>query len=244
MCAHAVIARRYGVYRTFEAPALRTAITMILRTGWPVGLQQGAVYAGGNVFLLIVAPPGTAYLALGQIVNAFLVVGIVICAGFGVTAATFVGQALGRGQVDDARMWGWEVARIGAAVMAVLGCIGAVAAAPVLRMFLADPQLWLLGVVPFRLLMAAFCLDAFGRILGYSLRGAGATKTVTATAFLMQWCVNLPCSWAVGVLLGFGFNGIMVVHIGVTAVEVAVLSIVWWRGGWARVLDRIEQRAG
>ena len=44
-------------------------------------------------------------------------------AGLMEAAATLVGQALGRGEPEDAYLWGWDVSRVGVAIFAVLGAV-------------------------------------------------------------------------------------------------------------------------
>ena len=62
----------------------------------------------------------------GSITHRWMVTGVTLVAilpgmGMGLAAATLVGQALGRGDVDDAHRWGWDVTRTATVLMTVLG---------------------------------------------------------------------------------------------------------------------------
>ena len=77
--------------------------------------------------------------------------------------------------------------------------------------------------------------DVFGRILGFALRGASATRLVTTVAFVLQWGVQLPMSWLVGVHLGSGLLGIAINRLALFAVESVIVTIMWRNGFWTQV---------
>ena len=74
----------------------------------------------------------------GVLVNIMLVA-ILPGVGMGLAAATLVGQALGRGDPDDAERWGWDVARLAMVTLGLVGVIGIVFAEPVIGIFCATP---------------------------------------------------------------------------------------------------------
>lgn len=73
-------------------------------------------------------------------------------------------------------------------------------------------------------------VDAFGRILGFALRGAGATRLVTTVAFALQWGVQLPLIWFVGVHLGSGLLGIAIIRLLLFAIESIIVTMMWRNG--------------
>jgi MATE family multidrug resistance protein len=103
-----------------------------------------------------------------------------------------------------------------------------------LGLFIADQPTIDLAAAPLRVLALAMSIDAFGRILGFALRGAGATRLVTLVAFVLQWGAQLPLSWLVGVYLGFGLLGIATVRLLLFAVETAIVALMWRDGFWTR----------
>jgi MATE family multidrug resistance protein len=83
-------------------------------------------------------------------------------------------------------------------------------------------------------------VDAFGRILGFALRGAGATRLVTVVAFVLQWGVQLPLAWFIGVHLGFGLLGMAISWLLLFAAETIIVTIMWRNGFWSPIVGRPE----
>lgn len=209
-------------------------IRAILAIGLPVGLQQAFVYLGTTVVFAIVGLIGTSEVAAMSVLLTLLLLSILPTSGMGVAAATLVGMTLGRGDVADARRWGWDVARYGALVILFLSLALVIAPRDTLGLLIADQTTIALAAAPLRVLAIGMSIDAFGRILGFALRGAGATKLVTLVAFILQWAVQLPLTWFVGVYLGFSLLGIAIVRLVLFAVEAAIVALLWQNDFWAR----------
>ena len=211
----------------------RSGIRLILKIGLPVGLQQSFVYVGTAVYLAIVSLLGTGEVAAMNVVLAMMLLAILPAAGMGIAAATLVGAALGRGDAADARRWGWEVAALGALAILAFSLIVVAAPRGLLGLFIADRTTIALAGTPLRVMALGMGIDAFGRILGFALRGAGATRLVTLVAFSLQWIVQLPLSWFIGVHLGFGLIGMAVCRLVLFAAEAAIVAILWHNGFWS-----------
>jgi putative MATE family efflux protein len=211
-----------------------SGMRLILGIGLPVGLQQSLVYAGMAAFYAVVGLLGIGAMAAMNVVLAMMLLSILPASGVGIAAATLVGAALGRDDIADAERWGWETAKLGAAVIVACSLIVTVAPLDTLALFVADQSTRELAAVPLRVMALGMGIDAFGRILGFAMRGAGATRFVTAVAFAMQWGAQLPLVWLVGVHLGFGLLGVVVVRLLLFATETAIIAIAWRSGFWSR----------
>ncbi|MEM9188200.1 MAG: MATE family efflux transporter, partial [Myxococcota bacterium] len=75
----------------------------ILKLSIPNGIQQTFFAGGMFTFHLIVGQMGTAQLAASNVIVNLLLVGILPGIGFGLAGMSLVGQALGRGEPEDAR---------------------------------------------------------------------------------------------------------------------------------------------
>ena len=235
LAVHLVLASRIAPVPGF----LRTrpswsGVRLILGIGLPVGIQQFLVYVGTAVLLAIVGLIGPGAVAAMNVMLSLMLLPILAASGLGIAAATLVGTALGRGDAPDARCWGWEVAGLGA--LAILPFSLAVLAAPrgTLGLFIADRTTTDLAAAPLGVLALGMSIDAFGRILGFALRGAGATRLVTATAFTLQWGVQLPLAWLIGVHLGFGLLGMAISRLCLFAAEAVIVTLLWRNGFWSR----------
>src|SRR5260370_41527153 len=128
-----------------------------------------------------------------------MLIPITTAAGIGTACGTRVGQALGRGDTTAAKRWGWRLARIGATLLVPLGLDAVFAPRTLLGFFLHDQHTLALTIWPARLLGLGVGIDAVSRILGFALRGSGATKIATVIPFLLQWTMQLPLIWWIGV---------------------------------------------
>jgi MATE family multidrug resistance protein len=233
LAIHAILAKWIAPVPGFLAtrPSL-SGIRLILRIGLPVGLQQSFVYIGTAIYLAIVGLLGTGEVAAMNVVSNIMLLAILPAAGMGIAAATLVGAALGRGDAVDARRWGWEVATLGALAIVAFSLIVVAAPQNVLNLFIADNTTIELAAAPLRVMALGMSIDAFGRILGFALRGAGATRLVTLVAFGLQWGVQLPLIWLMGVHFGFGLFGMSVCRLLLFAVEAAIVATLWRNGLW------------
>lgn len=233
LCAHLLLAGRVLKVPGFlKRPPSLDGITAIVRIGAPVSAQQCLLFVGLMLFLAIVARLGVRAVAVGNVLSAIMQVETLAATGIGIACATLAGGALGRREVSDARAWGWQASTF--AGLLILPFSLAVMAAPqvVLGLFLHDPAAVGMGVVPLQILAAGMSLDAFGRVLGMAIRGVGSTRTATGVAFLMQWAVQLPLVWTVGLRLGLGLAGICASQFLVGAATLAVYALIWRGGSW------------
>jgi MATE family multidrug resistance protein len=233
---HVLLASRLAPIPGFLRTRPRlSGMQTILKMGLPVGLQQSLVYLGTSVNFAIIGLLGTREVAAANVILGMLLLSILPATGMGIAAATLVGRALGRNQSADAKRWGWEVAQLGA--VGILALTLTILATPrgTLGIFIDDNATVELAAVPLTILALGMSIDAFGRILGFAIRGTGATKLATSVAFVMQWCLQLPLSWYIGVYLGFGLTGISVNRIVLFAVESGIVAFIWHRGFWNQI---------
>jgi MATE family multidrug resistance protein len=233
LAIHAILAKWIAPVPGFLATRpSRSGIRLILKIGLPVGLQQSFVYVGTAIYLAIVGLLGAGEVAAMNVVSNIMLLAILPAAGMGIATATLVGAALGRGDPVDARRWGWEVATLGALAIVAFSLIVVAAPQNVLSLFIADNTTIELAAAPLRVMALGMSIDAFGRILGFALRGAGATRLVTLVAFGLQWGVQLPLIWLMGVHFGFGLIGMAVCRLLLFAVEAAIVATLWRNGLW------------
>ena len=225
-------ARHAGFLRAI--PGAATMVTMV-RLALPSALQQFMFAAGITSLFWIIGQVGTAEVAASNVLVNLLLVAFLPGLGMGMAATSLVGQALGRGEGGEARRWGWDVVRLTALVMAVLGLPALIVPDVLLAGFIHDPGVVDLARAPLRLLGASMAIDAVGLVLMNALLGAGAARQVMVVTVSLQWLVGLPLTWLFGPYLGFGLLGIWASQFGYRAVQAAVLSYLWQRGRWAEI---------
>jgi MATE family multidrug resistance protein len=207
----------------------------LLSIGLPLSLQQSLLYISLALQFAVVARISTAAVAAVNVINTLATVAVLAACGVGTAAATLVGEALGRRDAGDARRWGWEGAAFATVALAPFCVALVVAPGWALGLFITNPDTIVLAEGPTRILALSMSFDTFGRILTYGLRGAGSTAAPSAVSFAFQWLVMLPLSWWVAVKLGFGLNGAMLVLLGRSVAEAAVMAWLWRGRSWMSV---------
>ncbi|MEJ0064503.1 MAG: MATE family efflux transporter [Caulobacteraceae bacterium] len=215
----------------WRAPTL-AGVLRIVGIGWPVSAQQSLASLGLMVAYAIVAQLGNAGAAVINVLLSLTLITIQSATGLGVAAATLVGQALGRGDAGEARAWGWRAAGVGVLLTGPLGLAAAIAPEPLLRLFLHDPAILAMAVAPARLIGLNVAADTAYRVLGYALRGAGATKIGAGVPFASLWLVQLPLMWWTTVVLRQGVLGVVIVQVALNVAETIVLGLVWAGDFW------------
>lgn len=213
----------------------RAVMRSIVRLSVPAGLQQFFFAAGMTALFWIVGQVGVAELAAAQVLTTLMLVTILPAVGFGLAAATLVGQSLGARDPVGAEAWGWHVSRVAMSVVGVLAAIELLAPDVCLGPFLHDPATLALARWPLRVVGATAALDAAGIVLLNAHLGAGDTKRVMKVSVGLQWGVFLPAAYALGPLFGFGLLAIWLANAGFRLLMATVFAHSWRRRRWADV---------
>jgi MATE family multidrug resistance protein len=211
------------------------SVREIARIGWPISAQQSLLQVAVMGVLAVIAQLGTASAAIANVLLTLADAPTLIGTGLGVAAATLVGQTLGRGDARAARAWGWRTANVAVAVTAPMGLLLALAPKTLLGPFLRDPATLAAAILPGRIVGLGVAITVASIVLGFALRGAGATKLAAVVPFASLWIVQLPLMAFVGLRLHQGLVGVIWVQTGVTVCDVLVLGALWAGGLWTRV---------
>ena len=219
----------------------RDTIQTILRLAVPTGFQQLSFAAGFTALFWIIGHSGpdlqqnTAEVAAANAVVNVTLVALLPGIALGIAAASLVGQALGRKNVEDARQWAWDVVRVAVVVMGLLGLPMLLAPDLILSAFLHDESTLAVARAPLRLVGGAIAVDAVGLVLMHALLGAGASRLTMTVSIATQWGVFLPVAYLLGPVLGYGLFPIWTAHIGYRLLTALVFFVLWQRGRWAEI---------
>ena len=214
----------------------RATVLSLLRLSLPSSMQQLLFAAGLTALFRIVGLVGVSELAAAQVLINLMLVAILPAIGLGLSAASLVGQALGRKDVLDAKRWGWDVVKVALVVLGLLGLPMVLFSEALLWPFLRKaPAAMAVAIWPLRVIGLAVMADAVGLVLQNALLGAGDTLRVAVFAILLQWLVFLPAAYVVGPVLGYGLLGIWVAMAVHRMLQAAGFVVLWQRGRWAKV---------
>ncbi len=213
----------------------RSDLKGMIRLAAPAGLQQLLFATGMTVFMKMVGMVGVQELAATNVLTNLMLVALLPCIGFGLGAASLVGQALGRGDESDAHRWGWDVVKLAVVAMGALALPALVVPELLLAPFITNPETMALAVAPLRLIGATLGFEAVAMVLLNALLGAGASRSVMQVSVGLQWLVQLPLVYLVGPHLGLGLLAIYVAQGGVRVLQSFVFAAIWRRRRWAQI---------
>lgn len=213
----------------------RALLVSVARLSVPNGVQMLFFATGLTALFWIIGRVGTAEVAAANVLINVMLVAILPALGFGLAAASLVGQALGRGDVDDAVRWGWDVTRVAVVGLTFLGLPMVLFPEAILSVFLHNPATLELAVVPLQLVGLFIGIDGIGLVLQNALLGAGASRDVMIVATSLQWGLFLPVAWLVGPVLGHGLLAIWLAQMLYRGLQSGVYVLIWRRGRWAQI---------
>lgn len=213
-------------------PPAPSRLGPLTRIGAPVSLQQSLMYVCFSVYYVLIARIGVRAAAAVDVTSTIIGLYTVAAVGAGVAAATKVGGALGRDDGNDARAWGRQSAALGVAVLGPLSLPLIFAPHWALGFFITSPQTIAAAAPLLQITAASIAFDTVRQILSSAMRGAGYTATPAAVAFVLQWLIQTPLAWWIGLKLGYGLPGVAWVLFARTLIETAITGWLWRRGAW------------
>jgi len=225
-------ARSEGFLRSLPSLAM---LKSQLKVSLPASLQQFFFAAGMLTLLIIIGRIGTQELAA---VNVLMTLGLVIilpAIGFGLATATLVGNALGREDPHDAKLWGWNAALFTGLLGLGLGAVVLLFGRPLLGVFLVDPDTVALAWPALMISATIVGIDAAGMVLINALLGAGDTGRVMRISIVAQWGLFLPLAALVGPVLGGGLLAVWVLQAVYRSGQALWLARVWQQGRWQSI---------
>jgi len=213
----------------------RPVLWQQFRLSLPSSLQQLFFSAGVVGLLWIVSRVGTQEVAALNVLMTFHITAILPAFGIALAAMTLVGNALGRGDVDDAAAWGWNGAALTFVYGAVLSIVVIPLAEPILGLFLTNAETRQVAYLPMVLWALMISFDTAGMVLMNALIGAGDTRRSMWISVVWQWVIFLPLAYVAGPVLGFGLLGVWAVN-GLYRVGQAITCGTQWAGRkWAGI---------
>jgi len=210
----------------------KSTVASMVRLSVPAGTQSFFFAAGMTAFFWIIGRIGTLELAASNVLVQLLLVAILPGVGFGLAAASLVGQALGRGDRDDAERWGWDVSVLAMCLVGGGALVGLLFPDLLLRLFLHDESTISLARFPLRLLGATMALETLGNVLLNALFGAGASRLVMRVSIGMQWVLFLPAAYVLGPVLGLGMSAVWTAQVAYRSLQAIVFAAVWKSRAW------------
>src|SRR5512139_1596077 len=215
--------RRYIVI----SRVLEMRLTMMtIRLGWPILVDRFLQNAGSMMFAKVILLYGTTVYAAHQVGLAIEAISFMPGYGIAVAAATMVGQNLGAGRPDEAKLSAYEANRLAVILMASMALLFFFFPYLLLRVFTSDPEVIRYGILYMKIVAFAQVPLAITMVLAGSLRGAGDTGFIMFATIAGMWLIRIP----VTALLATMFNASIRTVWSVMILDWLVrMSLLLWR---------------
>lgn len=211
-------------------------VKTLVRLSLPNSIQQFFFSGGFLATYWIIGQVGTSELAAANVLLNLTMLALLPGLGFGLTAATLVGQALGRADPADARQWGFDVTKFASLIMITI-CLPMVFIPEqvISTLYRLDANTLALAVWPMRIAGLTIVFDAFGMVLMQALLGAGDTRRVMVVSIANQWVLFLPLAYILGPVLGFGLIEIWLWQACYRGFQAFIFYRFWQGDTWTAV---------
>lgn len=177
----------------------------LLRSAWQVGApasgERVVQQAGILVYTKLVIGYGTVAYAAHQVGLSIEALSFLPGYGFAIAAASMVGQSIGAGKYQRAKMENWEANRQATLMMTAMGVVFFFFPYALMRLFTTDPAVIELGTSFLKIVAILQIPLALTMVLSGSLRGAGDTRFIMGATFVGMWGVRVPLALLAGLWL-------------------------------------------
>jgi multidrug resistance protein, MATE family len=179
-------------------------IRTIYKISLPVSFQNIFILIGFLSFVSITGLISTLAQAATQSVISTLFISFLPCFGFGIAVQTLVGNNLGSGKVNLARIYGFETAKIATYYTLLLGLIFIIIPQYVLLIITNDKTIIDTAKPLLRIAGFAQVFYATGVVLANGLQAAGKTFYVMSAEVIANIFIFVPLAYLLGIYFGLG----------------------------------------
>lgn len=225
-------ARKHGFLKYFPS---QQQIWDLSKISLPAGFEFFITMSNVTALYWLVGKIGTASLAACNILMNILLVTLLPALGFGMGLATLAGQALGRGDKEEAYEWGWHTARFGFVLFVLMALPFFFIPEKILYIFTHDQSVIDTGKIALKIMGLTLGFEMMTFIFAEALKSLGSTPIVTKISFTAQWL----CFFPIACILVFVFKlpllfiwiAQSVMHIS----EALIYILIWKKRNWQDV---------
>lgn len=240
--AYFVLLRRRATRASTELPANRSGIDWplvrcILRIGTPMALA-GLVRNGARLVFLAILGAGTMGMALHAAVGVGLQVrllSVLPALAFQVATATLVGQAVGKGDYEEARRLGWRSVQLLSLLMFVVVAAIILCANALAELFVEDVTVVTTVATVLRWFAVAQFFSALSITVQGALMGAGDTLPNLRYTLFTQWIIMLPLTYVATSFMPWPLYGPLVAWTLAPALLLVLVARRFISGRWKTV---------
>ncbi len=208
---------------------------MMYKLGYPIFIDRLLQNTGSLMFAKVILLFGTTVYAAHQVGLAIEAFSFMPGYGIAIAAATMVGQNLGAGKPDHARLSAWEANRLAVIVMAGMALVFFFFPYALLHAFTKDQDVIRYGILYMKIVAFAQIPLAITMVVGGSLRGAGDTGFIMFATIAGMWLVRLPVAALLAAVFKTGIALVWAVMIADWLVRMTLLLWRYRKESWGRL---------
>lgn len=203
-------------------------IRQLVRLGLPAAAQvvlEVGVFAAASALAAKITPLAVA---ANQIVLNIASFFFMVPLGLSSAAAVRVGQAIGRGDPNGARLAGWTAMGVALAYALCMSTLFLVVPHWFLRIFTNDATLLSVGTLLLATVAAFQPFDGLQNVTTGALRGLGDTRSPMLLNLVGHWAVGLPIGYLLCFKRGWGVEGLWV-GLAIGLIFIGSILVAIWR---------------
>ena len=207
----------------------------ITKISFPAAIEKLIMRSGQLIYGSLIIKIGTNAYASHNIAGTIETLSYLPGMGFGVAAATLVGQNLGRNNKDEAKRIGLISYYFSTIVMVVLGLVFYIYAPFFARLFTKDIEVISQVVQVLRLIALFQPFLSMTLVITSALQGAGDTKFPMYASFIGIWGIRVIGVYLLGIRFNYGLVGVWVAY----AIDITIRGILLYyrfiKGHWQSI---------
>lgn len=196
---------RFHYFKNFRF--VKSIASSIIKISLPVSLQNIFILIGFLSFIAITGLISTSAQAASNVIFSSLLISLMPCFGFGIAVQTLVGNQIGKGDIKQAKHFGYETSKLATLYTVLIGFVFVLFPRLVLNLITNDHSVIETAVPALRIAGAGQIFYSVGVVLANGLQSAGQTFYVMMSEVIVNWFVFVPIAYFLGVYLKFGLIG-------------------------------------
>ena len=200
-------------------------IKTLIKIGIPSGLEKLFMRLGQLTYNSFIISLGTASYVSHNIAGTIESYTYLPALGFGVAAATLVGQNLGAGQPQNAKRLGILSNILSIFMMVIMGIIIFIFSGNLVRFFTTNQEIIYLSVFVLRLISISQIFLSTSLVISSALQGAGDTKFPMYLTLAGIWGFRVIFGYIFAIIFKFGLIGIWISIV----LDITIRSIILYK---------------
>jgi putative MATE family efflux protein len=185
----------------------KSIVKSIFKLSLPVSFQNVFILIGFCIFVAITGLISTKAQAATQAIISTLFMSFLPCFGFGIAAQTLMGNAIGQGKNQLAKLYGYQTVTIALLFTLSIAILFLTIPQHILHVITEDHGIIDTAVPAMRIAGIAQIFYGIGIVLANSLQTLGKTSYVMFAEIITNLLILVPASYLFGVVLNWGLAG-------------------------------------